>query len=140
MVEFMDFATELRKVGLRATQPRLAALAEIEKRGHVTVDELRDYITSQIGSVSVQAVYDIVHALTDKKILREIRPVGLPNMYEIERHDNHHHVVCRECGRVEDVPCAVGYKPCLNASNPRGYVIDEAEVIYWGVCPSCQGK
>ena len=133
-----DFACQLRSCDLRATQPRLAALTEVEKSGHITVDDLRDRVATQIGSVSTQAVYDIVHGLTSKGLLREIRPVGLPTMYEINMHDNHHHLVCRSCGEVVDVACAVGYRPCLTAATSHGYVIDEAEVIYWGTCPACQ--
>ncbi len=135
----MDFAAELRNAGLRATQPRLAALAFIAEKGHCTVDDVRDHVRAKIGSVSVQAVYDIVHILTEKRILREVRPVGLPTMYEIETCDNHHHIVCRICRKIENVPCAVGYRPCLQASTTYGYVIDEAEVVYWGVCPGCGG-
>lgn len=134
----MDYSEALRVAGLRATQPRLAALSEVEKAGHITVDNLREAIASRIGSVSTQAVYDVVHTLTEKGLLREIRPVGLPNLYEIETHDNHHHLVCRQCSQVMNVPCSVGYRPCLTAQISYGYVIDEAEVIYWGMCPDCQ--
>lgn len=134
----MDYAEALRSVGLRATQPRIATLHEVEKAGHISVDELREAVTRSIGSVSTQAVYDVVHALTEKHLLREVRPVGLPNLYEIETGDNHHHLVCRKCHEMLNVPCAVGYRPCLTAQVSFDYVIDEAEVIYWGLCPKCQ--
>ncbi|MBE6485169.1 MAG: transcriptional repressor [Actinomycetaceae bacterium] len=133
-----DYTTLLHAAGLRVTEPRLAVLAEIEQGGHVSADELRQRVTARIGSVSTQAIYDIVHALTRVGLLREIKPAGHVSLFEISRDDNHHHLVCRECGRIEDVPCAVGYRPCLVASDDHGYIIDEAEVTFWGLCPDCQ--
>ncbi len=133
-----DFTQCLRSANLRVTRPRLAVLEEVSAGGHVSADELRGRVTKRIGSVSTQAIYDIVHALTQARILREVKPNGSVALYEIERGDNHHHVSCRECGTILDVPCATGYTPCLQASDCHGFDIDEAEVIYWGLCPACQ--
>lgn len=133
-----DFPQRLRSAGLRVTEPRLAVLEEVAKGGHISADELRQRVTNRIGSVSTQAIYDIVHALTEAKILREVKPNGSVALYELEYGDNHHHLVCRTCGIILDVPCAAGFKPCLEASDSHGFDIDEAEVIYWGMCPTCQ--
>ena len=134
----IDFAARLRDAGLRVTEQRLAALAEIEKNGHISADDLRQRVTNKTGSISTQAIYDIVHTLKIVGILREIKPNGSVALYEIETGDNHHHLVCRSCNRLEDVPGAVGYMPCLQAHVDYGFDIDEAEVIYWGLCPACR--
>ena len=135
-----DYSNTLRDAGLRVTEPRLALLRTAQKGGHSSVEALRQGVIDQIGSVSVQAVYDIVHALTTAGLLREVRSAGTVTYYEINRNDNHHHAICRSCGRIEDVPCAKGEKPCLHASHTHGYTINEAEVIYHGYFPDCQAK
>lgn len=134
----IDFVSRLHDAGLRVTEQRLAALAEVEKNGHISAEDLRQCVASKTGSISTQAIYDIVHTLTSVGILREIKPNGSVALYEIETGDNHHHLVCRSCQRLEVVPCAVGYVPCLQAHIDHGFDIDEAEVIYWGLCPSCR--
>lgn len=133
-----DYATLLRGAGLRVTEPRLALLKAADENGHSNVEELRRGVLRILDSVSVQAIYDIVHALTAAGLLREVRPSGTVTYYEINRGDNHHHAICRGCGRIENVPCAVGETPCLQAMVTHGYAIDEAEVVYWGFCPDCQ--
>ncbi len=135
-----DYSSALRDAGLRVTEPRLALLRTAQEGGHSSVEALRQGVVDRIGSVSVQAVYDIVHALTTAGLLREVRSAGTVTYYEINRNDNHHHAICRSCGRIEDVPCAKGEKPCLHASHTHGYTINEAEVIYHGYCPDCQAK
>ncbi|MFD1506829.1 transcriptional repressor [Georgenia yuyongxinii] len=131
------FPELLRQAGLRVTAPRLAVLAEVAEHPHADVETIRRGVLDRLGAVSTQAVYDVLHALTSAGILRRIEPEGSPGRYEMHRGDNHHHLVCRGCGRLEDVPCAVGAAPCLHASTDHGFVIDTAEVIYWGTCPSC---
>lgn len=133
-----NFADHLREVGLRVTEPRLATLQQIEEDGHVSAEQLRVGVAKKLGSVSTQAIYDIVHALTDKGLLREIKPAGHVSLFELSRDDNHHHLICRICGRIEDVPCAVGFAPCLQPSDNHGFVVDEAEVHFWGICPECR--
>ena len=126
----MDFASMLREAGLRVTEPRIAVLREVQQGGHISADDLRRRVTKNLGSVSTQAVYDIVHALTKVGLLREVKPRGTVSLYELNNDDNHHHLVCRNCSSIENVPCAVGYRPCLEASLDYGYVLDEAVVIY----------
>lgn len=128
----------LRAADLRVTAPRLAVLAEVEAHPHATADTIRQAVRDRLGTVSTQAVYDVLHALTDARILRRIEPDGSPGRFELYRGDNHHHVVCRRCGAIDDVPCAVGEAPCLHASDDHGFAIEAAEVIYWGICPACQ--
>ena len=128
----------LRDADLRVTAPRLAVLAEVAARPHATAEEIRSAVHDRLGAVSTQAVYDVLHALTAARILRRIEPSGSPGRFELYRGDNHHHVVCRECGSVGDVPCAVGHAPCLTASDDNGFVVDTAEVLYWGLCPTCR--
>lgn len=130
-------ADRLRGVGLRVTRPRLAVLRVLSDRQHVTADEVSGLVRNELGSVSTQAVYDVLRALTDSGLVRRIEPAGSPARFEVLRGDNHHHVVCRSCGAVADVACAVGHRPCLTASQDHGFVIDEAEVTYWGTCPGC---
>ncbi|WP_448071862.1 Fur family transcriptional regulator [Georgenia yuyongxinii] len=131
------FTELLRQASLRVTAPRLAVLAEVVEHPHADAETIRRGVLARLGSVSTQAVYDVLHALTSAGILRRVEPEGSPGRYEMRRGDNHHHLVCRSCGRLEDVQCAVGSAPCLHASDNRGFVIDTAEVIYWGTCPSC---
>ena len=120
------------------TAQRLAVLRVVASRPHATTDEIQDLVRSDIGAVSRQAVYDALGILTDKRLIRRIQPARPPARYEARVDDNHHHLVCRGCGVVVDVDCAVGMRPCLEAADDHGYLIDEAEVIYWGVCADCQ--
>jgi len=115
-------------------------LQAIAVHPHGTADDVDKIVRGQLGNVSRQAVYDALAALTDKGLLRRIQPAGSPARYEDRVGDNHHHLICRACGRMVDVDCAVGDTPCLTASDDAGYTIDEAEVIYWGRCPECLGS
>lgn len=132
------FEQRLRQVGLRVTRPRLSVLEELAEHPHSSADLVRQGVTRRLGSVSTQAIYDVLHALTEKGLLREIEPHGSVPRYEIARHDNHHHLVCRECRQIVDIPCVVGSAPCLTPSDDHSFVIDEAEVTFWGYCPDCQ--
>lgn len=127
----------LREHGLQVTAQRLAVLEAVSNRPHATADELIDDVRSSIGSVSRQAVYDALAILVEKGVVRRIQPAGSPARYEDRVGDNHHHLVCRTCGRLVDVDCATGATPCLTAADDSSYEIDEAEVIYWGRCPEC---
>ena len=128
----------LRDAGLRVTAPRLAVLAELADRPHADAETVRAAVHARLGTVSTQAVYDVLRALTGAGLVRRIEPEGSPGRYELAAEDdNHHHAVCRSCGAVVDVPCAVGHAPCLTASDDHGFVIDTAEVIYWGTCQAC---
>jgi Fur family ferric uptake transcriptional regulator len=132
-----DFERLLRGVSLRVTRPRLAVLSAVHDHPHVDTDSIIGIVREGLGGVSHQAVYDVLRALTATGLLRRIEPPGSPARYEARVGDNHHHVVCRSCGAIADVDCAVGAAPCLHASEDHGFVIDEAEVIYWGRCPNC---
>jgi Fur family transcriptional regulator, stress-responsive regulator len=132
-----DFASALRNVQLRVTRPRVAVLAAVGAEPHLDTDAVIHRVREDLGHVSHQAVYDVLRALTDAGLLRRIQPAGATARYETFAGDNHHHVVCRSCGAIENVDCAVGEAPCLVASDDHGYTIDEAEVVYWGTCPSC---
>ncbi len=120
------------------TAQRLAVLRAVSGRPHLTADEVVEIVRADIGAISRRAVYDSVGVLADMGLLRRIQPAGSAARYEDRVGDNHHHLICRACGRMVDVDCAVGDTPCLVASDDAGYEIDEAEVIYWGQCPSCQ--
>lgn len=126
----------LRDVGLRVTKPRLAVLAALGHRPHADTESIVNAARADT-EVSTQAVYDVLRALTSAGLVRRIEPAGSVARYELRVGDNHHHVVCRTCGDIADVDCAVGHTPCLTAMQAHGYVIDEAEVVYWGYCPSC---
>lgn len=130
-------AALLREHGLHVTAQRLAVLRAIPSGAHRTADEVYTAVRGDLGAISRQTVYDALATLTDKEILRRIQPAGSPARYENRVGDNHHHLICRSCGRTVDVDCAVGYRPCLEASEEAGFEIDEAEVIYWGRCPDC---
>ncbi len=131
-------AQRLRRAGLRVTAPRLAVLAALaETTAHPNVETIATVARARLGSLSMQAVYDVLRALTEAGLVRRIEPAGSPARYEGRVGDNHHHVVCRACGATADVDCAVGDTPCLTAADDSGYEIDEAEVIYWGRCPEC---
>jgi Fur family ferric uptake transcriptional regulator len=127
----------LRGADLRVTRPRLAVLAAVHDHPHADTDSIKQSARSEFGDVSHQAVYDVLRTLTDAGLVRRIQPSGSVARYEARVGDNHHHVVCRSCGAITDVDCAVGESPCLTASDDGGYQIDEAEVIYWGRCPTC---
>lgn len=129
---------QLRHARLRVTRPRLAVLTEVAKRPHADVDTIVRAVRRQLGSVSTQAVYDVLRSLAEAGLIRRIEPAGSPARFEGRVGDNHHHVVCRACGAIADVDCAVGQAPCLDAGDTGGFVIDEAEVTYWGLCPDCQ--
>jgi Fur family ferric uptake transcriptional regulator len=130
-------AALLRHHGLQVTAQRLGVLRAVSERPHSTATEIGAHVRDQIGSVSSQAVYDVLAALSENGIIRRIQPAGSPARYEDRVGDNHHHLICRACGQMMDVDCAVGFAPCLTASESAGYEIDEAEVIFWGRCPAC---
>jgi Fur family ferric uptake transcriptional regulator len=132
-----DRAPVLREHGLQVTPQRLAVLRAVATRPHSTADDIEQVVRGEIGAISRQAVYDALGILTDKGVIRRIQPAGSPARYEDRVGDNHHHLICRTCGRMVDVDCAVGYTPCLTATDSSGFEIDEAEVIYWGRCPEC---
>lgn len=130
----------LRKNGLSVTAQRLAVLRAVSVRPHTTADEIAGEVRTELGTISRQAVYNTVGLLVEKGLLRRIQPAGSPARYEDRTGDNHHHLVCRSCGKTVDVDCAVGKTPCLTAANDSGFLIDEAEVVYWGICPDCQSN
>lgn len=131
-------APALRRAGLRVTAARVAALEILGAGGHPTVDEVATSVRARIGAISLQAVYDMLRVMADRGVIRRIEPAGHPARYEGRTGDNHHHLVCRGCGAVTDVDCAVGAAPCLTPANDAGYLVDEAEVTYWGLCPACR--
>ena len=133
----VDDRALLRRHGMTVTAQRLAVLRALTDGPHSTADDVCTTARAEIGAISRQAVYDALAALTDKGVLRRIQPAGSPARYEKRVGDNHHHLVCRSCGRMVDVDCAVGETPCLTAADGAGYEIDEAEVVYWGRCPEC---
>ncbi len=133
----IDNEALLRRHGLQVTAQRLAVLRAVSEHPHSTADDIGDVVRAEIGAISRQAVYDALTVLTDRGLLRRIQPAGSPARYETRVGDNHHHVICRACGRMVDVDCAVGDTPCLTAADDSGYEVDEAEVIYWGRCPEC---
>jgi Fur family ferric uptake transcriptional regulator len=130
-------AEDLRGAGLRVTAVRVALLETVRDGDHLDVEAIAAGVRDRVGHVSVQAVYDALHALATAGLVRRLEPAGSPARYEGRVGDNHHHVVCRSCGVLADVDCAVGEAPCLTASDDHGYAIGEAEVIYWGLCPDC---
>ncbi|MBY8338887.1 transcriptional repressor [Streptomyces spinosirectus] len=130
-------ADELRGAGLRVTAARVALLETVRDGDHLDVETIAAGVRDRVGHISLQAVYEALHALTTAGLVRRIEPPGSPARFEGRVGDNHHHLVCRSCGVVVDVDCAVGHAPCLTASDDRGFAVDEAEVIFWGLCPSC---
>jgi Fur family ferric uptake transcriptional regulator len=124
--------------GVQVTAQRLAVLHAVAGRPHCTTDDVAETARAEIGSISRQAVYDALALLVEKGLIRRIQPAHSPARYEDRVGDNHHHLICRTCGRMVDVDCAVGAAPCLAPAEDSGYAIDEAEVIYWGRCPACQ--
>jgi Fur family ferric uptake transcriptional regulator len=123
--------------GLQVTPQRLTVLRVVTAHPHVTAERVAELVRAEIGAISRQAVYNVLGVLVEKGVLRKIQPLGSPSLFEARVGDNHHHLICRACGRVVDIDCAVGAAPCLQVPDDRGYRIDEAEVIYWGHCPSC---
>ena len=130
-------AEMLRGAGLRVTAARVALLDTVRDGEHLGVEAITTGVRDRVGHVSLQAVYEALHALTAAGLVRRIEPAGSPALFERRVGDNHHHIVCRSCGVVADVDCAVGEAPCLSASDAHGFSIDEAEVVYWGLCPGC---
>lgn len=141
MTPTRDHAPEarLRASGLRVTAPRLAVLSALETAPHSTADDVASRVREALGSVSTQAIYDVLRAFVTAGLVRRIEPAGSPARYETRIGDNHHHLVCRGCGRVADVDCAVGAVPCLDPSHvDDGFTVDEAEVVFWGTCADCR--
>jgi Fur family transcriptional regulator, stress-responsive regulator len=134
----VDEADLLRGRGLRVTAQRLAVLRAVSRGPHATADAVAETVRTDVGTVSLQAVYDALGALVDADLIRRIEPAHSPARFEPQTGDNHHHAICRECGRIADVDCALGSAPCLVPVDGKGFEIDEAEVIYWGLCPDCR--
>lgn len=133
----IDPAQLLRKHGIPVTAQRLAVLGAVADQPHRSADAIAEVVRAKLGIISRQAVYDALGMLAQKGLLRRIQPAGSPALYEDRVSDNHHHAICRSCGKTTDVDCAVGEAPCLTAADSSGFRIDEAEVIYWGTCPEC---
>jgi Fur family ferric uptake transcriptional regulator len=127
----------LRKHGLQVTAQRLAVMRAVSNKPHCTADDVAGSVRAELGSISKQAVYDALGTLAENGLIRRIQPDGSRALYEDRVGDNHHHAICRRCSNTVDIDCAVGYAPCLTAAGDSGYKIDEAEVIYWGLCPEC---
>jgi Fur family ferric uptake transcriptional regulator len=136
----MDYTELLREADLRVTRPRIAVLGVVDEHPHASTETVIDAVRRDLPEVSHQAVYDVLKVLTDAGLVRRIQPRGSVARYESRTGDNHHHVVCRSCGTIADVDCAIGHAPCLEASEDHGFVIDEAEVVYWGICPECTAR
>jgi Fur family ferric uptake transcriptional regulator len=128
----------LRSAGLRVTMPRLAMLTWLAGHPHATAEAIAAGVREQFGAVSTQAVYDMLTACSAAGLLRRIEPAGHPARFERRVGDNHHHLVCRHCGRTQDVDRVIGIQPCLSPERDLGYAVDEAEVVFWGLCPACQ--
>jgi Fur family ferric uptake transcriptional regulator len=135
-----DPADILRQRGIQVTAQRLAVLRAVAGQPHIAADAVADSVRAEIGAISLQSVYDCLGVLVAEGLIRRIQPAGSPARFETRVGDNHHHLICRICGRVVDVDCAVGSAPCLTAADDGGYEIDEAEVAYWGRCPDCLAK
>jgi len=133
----IDFEQMLREADLRVTRPRVAVLSAVFDHPHADTDAIIGLARDGIGTISHQAVYDVLRVLTTARLVRRIEPAGSVARYEARVGDNHHHLVCRSCAAIVDVDCAVGEAPCLTPSSNAGFVVDEAEVVYWGVCPDC---
>jgi Fur family ferric uptake transcriptional regulator len=132
-----DLEHLIRGTSLRVTRPRVAVLAAVHEHPHADTGSIIEWVRGDLGDVSSQAVYDGLRALTDAGLVRRIQPPGSVARYEPQRGDNHHHLMCRSCGTIVDVECAVGAAPCLAPADDHGFVLDEAEVIHWGLCPDC---
>jgi len=133
-----DLVDLVRSAGLRVTASRVAVLLVLSRCPHADTDTVIHQVRDELGSVSPQAVYNALAIFVEAGLLRRIEPAGSVALYELRVADNHHHVVCRKCAAVQDVDCAVGRRPCLTPSDTHGYLLDEAEVTYWGICPACQ--
>jgi Fe2+ or Zn2+ uptake regulation protein len=136
----LDFQQMLRSAALRVTRPRMAVLSAVHAHPHADTESILGAVRRELPEVSHQAVYDSLHTLTAARLVRRIKPSGSVARYESRVGDNHHHVVCRSCAAISDVDCATGEAPCLDASDDHGFTIDEAEVIYWGLCPDCSTR
>ena len=136
----VDAANLLRERGIQVTAQRLAVLRAVSAHPHITADGVAEAVRAEIGAISRQSVYDALGLLEAEGFVRRIQPVGSAALYEDRVADNHHHLICRDCGTVVDVDCAVGAAPCLTAADDKGYEIDEAEVAYWGRCPDCLAR
>ena len=130
----------LRENGLHVTAQRLAVMRALTAHPHATADRVAELARDEIGAISRQSVYDTLALLVDKGLVRRIQPPGSPALYESRTEDNHHHLICRGCGRLVDVECAAGEAPCLSIADHKGFVVDEADVAYWGRCPECQNQ
>jgi Fe2+ or Zn2+ uptake regulation protein len=133
-----DARTMLREVGLRVTNPRVTVLETLKAHPHSTADMIAALVRARLGSVSTQAVYDVLHACVEVGLVRQIEPAGSAALFETRTLDNHHHLVCRRCSAVVDVDCLAGTVACLTPADAAGFVVDEAEVVFWGLCPDCQ--
>lgn len=136
-MEKLDLEAMLRSASLRVTRPRLAVLAVVHEHPHADTETVIRLVRDETGAVSHQAIYDVLRALTEAGLVRRIQPAGATARYEARVGDNHHHLVCRSCGTITDVDCTVGQAPCLVPTHDHGFVVDEAEVVFWGLCPSC---
>lgn len=135
-----DWSTALHDAGLRVTAGRVAILSELEARPHLGVGDIVTAVRERAGSASTQAVYDNLSALHGQGLIRRVEPAGRPPVFELQTGDNHHHLMCRSCGAMRDVACTIGHAPCLSPSADHGFVVDEAEVIYWGLCAICNER
>jgi Fur family ferric uptake transcriptional regulator len=140
LAALIDFVHLLRDRGVPVTAQRLAVLRAVTARPHCTAEIIAEEVRGEIGTISRQAVYDAVGILAEKGLIRRIQPAGSPALFEGRVGDNHHHLICRSCGMTVDVDCAVGDTPCLSAAHDHGFLIEEAEVVYWGSCPECRQK
>jgi Fe2+ or Zn2+ uptake regulation protein len=138
--DFPEFQEMVRAAALRVTRPRVSVLSAVHRHPHADTDSIIRTVRAELPDVSHQTVYDCLQALTTVGLVRRIQPMGSVARYESRVGDNHHHVVCRSCGVIADVDCAVGHVPCLTASEDNGFTIDEAEVVYWGRCPDCSTR
>lgn len=138
MASAAEITLQLRTAGLRVTGPRLAVLEVLADHPHATADTVATLVRRKLGRVSTQAVYDVLAACAEAGLVRRIEPAGSAALFETRTGDNHHHLVCRSCGRTTDVDCAVGARPCLAPADDAGYLLDEAEVVFWGQCPRCR--
>lgn len=135
-----DYEARLRAASLRVTRPRVAVLVALRDHPHVDTETVVSLVREELPAVSRQAVYDVLRALTEARLVRRIEPAGATARYETRVGDNHHHLVCRNCRTIVDVDCAVGHAPCLATSDDHGFVVDETEVVYWGTCPACAAE
>ena len=133
-----DPRAALREAGLRVTGPRVSVLNVVAAQPHSDAESIAEQVRAELGSVSTQAIYDVLRVCVNAGLLRRIEPAGSPARYETRTGDNHHHLVCRRCGAVVDVDCVVGAAPCVEPGDRHGFVVDEAEIVFWGVCPACQ--